>query len=372
MRWIALVSLIVSALPAHACSFCGPPSGQSTLREQLAKAAAVVFGTLKNPQLGADPTTGTTELHVKSILKSHAVVEKRPVIVLAKYLPVAADKADVVAFIADHNGKPDSLRTPTSNVAVAAYLQGVAKLDPQDVPARLAFAFQHLDAADETVSADAYLEFAKANDADILKSKERFDAAKLRALVKDPKMPGNRLGVFALLLGLCGEKADATLLVSQIPAKLNERTITALGGLLTGIVLQDPDTGFKLTGRYLTESQQNYAVRLGAFSTVRYLQEREAKASREPILAIYRELLDDHEMADMAMEDLRRWKWWDHTAAILKLYGQPGYQAKGMRNAILRYALGCPEPEAKAFVDAMRKQDAAWVRSVEELMKALE
>jgi hypothetical protein len=373
MRWIALVSLITLPIPAFACSFCGPPSGRSTLREELAKADAVVFGTLKNPQLGSDPTTGTTEFHVTAVLKSHGIVEKRTVITIPKYLPIPAGvSGEAVVFFGDRKGQPDALRSQTSNAALAAYLTGVAKLDANDVPARLGFAFQNLDSADETVSGDAFLEFAKAGDADILKAVPRFDPVKLRTLIKNPKLPGSRLGVFALLLGLCGEKSDAAVLAGMIEGKLTERIMSALGGLLSGMVLLDAPTGWKAVGQYLTGTQYNFGVRLSAFSAVRYFQATRPKESREPILAIYKELLADSDTADLAMEDLRRWKWWDHTDTIVKLFGQPEFQAKGPRNAILRYALGCPEPAAVAFVGMMRQKDAAWVKSVEERMKDLE
>jgi hypothetical protein len=373
MRWIALVSVLLVPFPVWACSFCGPPSGRSTLREELAKAHAVLFGTLKNPQLGSDPRTGTTEFHVTGALKPHAVVEKRAMIVLPKYLPTAAGSTgEAVVFFADRNGQPDALRTQTSNPALNTYLNGLAKLDPLDVTARLKYAFDHLDAADETVSGDAFLEFAKAGDADVLKAKAAYDPAKLRTMLRNPILPGSRLGVFAMLLGLCGERNDAALINDQIRGKLTERTIAALGGILTGIVLLDADAGWKAVGQFLTESQHNYAVRLSAFSTVRYLQVNRTKESKAPILAIYRELLDDRDLADQAIEDLRRWKWWDHTATILNLTDKPDFQAKLMRNAILRYALSCPEATAVDYVAAMRSKDAAWVKSIEERMRDLE
>jgi hypothetical protein len=71
-------------------------------------------------------------------------------------------------------------------------------------------------------------------------------------------------------------------------------------------------------------------------------------------------------MADMAIEDLRRWKWWDLTNEVLAQYGKTTHAAPLVKNAILRYALCCPEPAAAAFVKNVRAANPAWVREVEE------
>src|SRR5258708_1459446 len=130
-KYLAILSSLLTIPNLLACSFCGGnPAGRSTLREEYQLAHAVVFGTLKNPQL--------------------------------------------------------------------------------------AFAFKHVEAGDETVSDDALLEFAKASDGEILKAKAHLDANKLKLMLKNPKTPAFRLGVYAVLLGLCGEKADAAVLAGML------------------------------------------------------------------------------------------------------------------------------------------------------------
>jgi hypothetical protein len=77
-------------------------------------------------------------------------------------------------------------------------------------------------------------------------------------------------------------------------------------------------------------------------------------------------MIQSGELADVAVGDLTRWKLWDHTKLILAQYGKPSHSAPIVRNALLRYALLCPQPEAKAFVDRLRQQEPKLVRELEE------
>jgi hypothetical protein len=74
-------------------------------------------------------------------------------------------------------------------------------------------------------------------------------------------------------------------------------------------------------------------------------------------------------MADMAVEDLRRWQWWDLTKHVLVQYGKPTHAAPLVKNAILRYALTCPDADAVAFVKAVEAASPAAVREVRESLE---
>src|SRR6185312_16000248 len=123
------------------------------------------------------------------------------------------------------------------------------------------------------IAADAFSEFARASDAEILKAAGQLDAAKVRKLIADPDTPADRLGVFAFLLGVCGKPADAEFLagfVKQTP--LPERTSAAFGGLLAGYVLLAPKDGWAFTAAVLADEKRGYAERLSAIGTVRFFQ----------------------------------------------------------------------------------------------------
>jgi hypothetical protein len=75
------------------------------------------------------------------------------------------------------------------------------------------------------------------------------------------------------------------------------------------------------------------------------------------------------DMADMAVEDLRRWQWWDLTRRVLAQYTQPTHAAPLVKNSILRYALTCPDADAAAFVKGVRASEPALLREIEESLE---
>jgi len=71
----------------------------------------------------------------------------------------------------------------------------------------------------------------------------------------------------------------------------------------------------------------------------------------------------------MAIEDLRRWQWWELTPTVLAQYGKPTHAAPLMKRAIVRYALCCPQPVAAEFVKARRLAEPQLVETVEESLE---
>ena len=80
-------------------------------------------------------------------------------------------------------------------------------------------------------------------------------------------------------------------------------------------------------------------------------------------------LLDQGDITDLAIEDLRKWGRWEVAGRVLTLYGQKSHDIPIVRRAILRFALSCPEPKAAAFVEDLRKKDPEMVKDAEELLK---
>jgi hypothetical protein len=71
------------------------------------------------------------------------------------------------------------------------------------------------------------------------------------------------------------------------------------------------------------------------------------------------------DLADQAIEDLRRWGYWDLTVDVLSQFPKPTHTAPITRRCIVRYALCCPNEEAKRFIVAVRQTDPKLVKDVE-------
>ena len=57
---------------------------------------------------------------------------------------------------------------------------------------------------------------------------------------------------------------------------------------------------------------------------------------------------------------------WDLTAKVLAQYGRPTHDTPIVRRTIIRYALCCPQPEARQFIANLRRLDPELVRELEE------
>lgn len=372
VRVAAAFVLLVLSAPLFACSFCGDGfSRRQPLRERFAEAKVVIAGVLKNP-VARDDGTGTTEFHITHVLKADAALGKSTTITIPRYLPVVADTPpDYLFFCSVVDGKVEPTHGIPGSKATTEYLASVAKLDPNAVEKRLGFFFQHLDSPDPTVSGDAFVEFARASDADIVTAKASLDRKKIRAWIADPKTPEERIGVFGLMLGLCGDKADAEWLHATLrAAPPTERVSANLGGLLCGLILLTPEPGWKLTAEVLASPTRGFSDKLNAISAVRFFQATRPKESKDQILTCLKVVVANNDLADLAIDDLRRWGWWDLTPTVLGQYAK--HTAPSVRRGVVRYALQCPDEAAKQFVADVRTTDPMLVKKVEDGLKLYE
>jgi hypothetical protein len=84
-------------------------------------------------------------------------------------------------------------------------------------------------------------------------------------------------------------------------------------------------------------------------------------------------LLDQSDIADLAIEDLRKWGRTEVADQVLAVFGKPSHDLPIIRRSILRYALTFPDnAPLAAFVKKLRTKDAEtanWVKDVEEVLK---
>jgi len=374
MRRTVLFALILALLlspDARACTFCsGPIRSQPTLRMRYATAKLVASGTLKNPRFDPQSDRGFTDFQFGTVLKDDAARKGQKSLTIPQYLPVVGDTPpDYVLFCDVVEGKLEPQPGLAGRPAVIDYLKAAAALDDTDPSKKLGFFFKHLDSADAAVSADAFLEFARATDVEILKAAGQFDAAKVRKLIADPETPVERLGVYAFLLGVCGKTEDAAFLAALLKQNpLPERTTAAFGGLLAGYILLAPKDGWPLAAGILADEKRGYAERLSALGTVRFFQATRVAECKVEVLKCCAALLPHGDLADQAVEDLRRWGYWDLTKDVLAQFGKVTHAAPIVKRSVVRYALTCPNDEAKGFIAALRQTEPKLVKDVEEML----
>jgi len=370
LRWIAAICLVLAPATAQACTFCaGSALSRQTFREYLHDSKFVAYGMLSDPKPDPSGLKGTTKFAPSQLFKGTAPAGA---LVIPRYLPlIGRTPADYLVFGTVDGSNVEPLYGVTATAPMLAYLQDVAKLSKEKERAaeRWKFYFEHLDAADPAVAADAFLEFAKAPDAEIAGAKAIYSTTKLRRLMTDPNLPADRLGVFALMLGMCGTTEDERFLEKSLTAPLSDRVQPNVGGYLAGLTALNPTAGWTKIEAWAADAKRPYAERLSAVGTMHYFQAVKPTETKPQVLKVIRALLAAPELADLAVEDLRRWGWWDETSAVLGLWMKPTHGGRLIRRAVVQYALVCPNPECKAFIATVRRTDAKLVATVEELLQ---
>jgi hypothetical protein len=313
---------------------------------------------------------GYTDVAIDLVVKDDQSRGGRTTITLPRWMPIDPKKPRRVLVFCDvYDGKIDPFRgVNLRGTAVPEYLKAALALDDRDRVASLLHYFRHLDHPDPDVAADAFLEFAKATDQEIGAVGPKLDPAKVRKLMADPQTPPDRLGLYAFLLGACGTRTDADRLAGLVE-KPDERMASALGGILGGLIELRPDDGWKRAVAILRDPKRPYQDKLAVLGTLRFFHAYRSAEYRKPILSGMAAVVGQGDMADMAIEDLRRWQWWDLTSDVLAQYNNPTHAAPLVKNAILRYALSAPAADAAQFVRGVEATDPAAIREVRESLE---
>jgi hypothetical protein len=352
----ALFLLLAACDSGRPCSICGPNCRpQQTLRESARMSKFIVVGTLTNPRMIGQE--GLTDFRVDDVIQPDVSLGQQKLLTIQQFVPVnPANPVRHLFFGRIVNGKVEIVHTQEmAGGAVVDYLKAGLSIADRDRVAVLQFSYKYLDSASADVANDAFFEFAKASDLEIAQLAGKLPPDKFRNLLTDPKTPVDRLGIYAYLLGACGTKDDAAVLAAVI-GKNDERTRQALSGLLGGLIELRPDLGWATVQAVLGDPKRPYSDKLAAVSTLRFCHAAKPQ-SRKEIIQAFSSIVERGDLADLAIEDLRRWQWWELTRQVLAQYSKPTHSAPLVRNSMVRYALSCPEPEAVEFVKWLRQTD---------------
>lgn len=366
---VALLWWVTAATSApYCCPFCDP-NGQTPLAEELKKAQMVLLGTLTN----ADDAKGTTDLQIDVVVKDNAFRKGAKVITIPRYVPMVGEtKYKFLLFCDIFKGKLDPYRgIPTEvNSDMAKYIEGVGKLKDASIEKRLRFYFDYLDNGDLEISNDAYREFALANYTDLRDAYKNLPPDRIAKWLKEPKVQNFRFGLYASMLGHCGKDEHATLLRQMLDDK-EIRRASGCDGIMAGYILLRPKEGWEYIKGMLKDPSQEFLVRYAALRAARFFWTyRPDLISHKELAEGIAPLLNQRDIADLAIDDLRKWKYWDMTDRVIGLQSDPVYKTNVVRRSILRFAL-CDKSNAAAnrYIEEQRKKDPEQVRDAEELLK---
>lgn len=354
---LAVVTILIIPQMGLACPFCAKFS--RSYSDEVRDADAVAFGLLESVKNEMNQTRFSISLIVRpgEGLTTDSAVRLAQAVRGAEQQPIAR-----LVFLQQSGEGWKASRIDKSSVSFAQYLKSAWRLFDEPAAQRMAFFFKHLNDPDEKISADAYVEFSKASFRSTMAGANSYDPILLREWLTDPNTPGDRIGLFGLLLGLSGSEGDANFLDRLIDRpSLTQRN--GLDGLMGGLLLLDRPRGEKRIIERLSAPEATSLDRMSAVSALRFLlSDLPARDST----ALFRQAipsLQNSEVAGQLIDEMRKAKFWEALPHVLKLY--PGSREP---SAILRFAIESPQPEAKEFIRRMNEKNPALVRDAEQTL----
>src|SRR5262249_50834880 len=269
-------------------------------------------------------------------------------------------KAPFLIFCDVFKGKIDPYRgiPVLEGSDIVKYLQGALRVKDKPISDRLRYFFDYLDNRDMEISTDAYKEFGNADYKDYRDMAHDLPADKIAGWLEDPNTPAFRHGLYASMLGHCGKEKHAELLHKMLtdPTKVAG---SGVDGMLAGYTMLKPKAGWAFIRDILKDPSKEFLQRYAALRAVPlFLESRPGLLPKKDMVDAVCLLLQQGDIADLAIEDLRKWGRWEVADKVLGLFGKKDHDTPIVQRAILRFALTCPnQPRAKELVNDLRKRD---------------
>lgn len=371
-----LSMLLAGTAPSDtsACPFC--PSQGQTLSAEVNQANLIIYGTLTNAK--RDPNEfgkGTTEMNIEIVVKDHEILKDKKVVTLPRYVPPdPKNPTKYLVFCEVYKGAIDPYRgeavAPESKIA--EYLKGAITVREKDTATKLQYFFKYLDSPENTIAMDAFMEFGNADYKEALPAYSKFPPETVVKWLKDPNTPPSRYGLYGSILGHCGNAKDHAELLRSLLDDPKKRFSSGIDGMLAGYVLLDPKAGWKYVRGLLSDSAQEFLVRYAALRTARFFWDyRWDVISADEVVSAMQLLLDQGDIADLPIDDLRRWGRWELTEKVISYYGTKSHNIPIVKRAVIRFALCAPADNAAAaaFLKLRRAEEPERVRDIEQLLE---
>lgn len=205
---------------------------------------------------------------------------------------------------------------------------------------RLPYFLRFLGSNEPLIADDAFLELNSADWEDILACTSQFPRDKLREWLRNPQTNPARIGLYAELLGVCGNNSDAEYLLEHIRQPTNDFRF-GMDGYNIAYLWRTGEKGLAMLDELkLRPNDSPFSERYAVMQAIRFMVAHGSeRVSRERACESMRLLLEAPEFADLAIADLGRWEDWSVQDRLMSLYGQGEYDNRPTQRAIVRYLL---------------------------------
>lgn len=381
IRCLAVISILSGGLLARAvaCPFCSAPS--LTLGEQLAAAesAALVQWAGGKEANRDEGFTGTTDYEVLQVVRDNAgTIKKGEKITVDRYrsgkpgelfLLLGTDVEGTIEW-----SSPLEVTEGSFQYIIQAPSKETRTRD------RLAYFIKFLEYPEEMVASDAYGEFANSPYDEITPLADQMPREKLREWLKNKETSATRLGLYGLMLGLCGKPEDADFM-KEIIVQEPEDFRLGIDGVMGGYLVLTGKEGLDvLSETKLSNPNAHFSETFAAMQALRFMWTYgNGRIPQEDLRQAMRLLLARPNLADLVIVDLARWNDWDIMPQLMELYDQKEYQVPSVKRAIVRFMLiaekDAPKEEgaqvsqhvvdARKNLEILREKDPKTVKAAE-------
>ncbi|MCA9055362.1 MAG: hypothetical protein KDA75_16085 [Planctomycetaceae bacterium] len=368
-----LLLALVTA-PLLACPFCEAPDVTLTQQVHQSDVAVLVQWVEGRPMDREASFAGSTTYEVLDVLHdSSGTLEKGSRFDIVRYR--AGKSGDMFLMLGSYTTKIEW----GSPIEVTETSYNYIKLAPTKEASareRLSYFVKFLEYSDRLIADDAYAEFAGAPYEDILLIVDQMPREKLREWITDPKTPVNRLGLYGLMLGLCGQPDDTQLMEQKI-LEPNEGFRIGIDGIMTGYVLIGGEPALQLLEKEkLSDRTEDFSEHVACAQMLRFLWTYgKDKFPPERLRQSMRLLVENPKIADLVIPDLARWEDWELTPRLIALYGAEGYDVPFVQRKFIHFMWAAIDSipkdaektpdyvlQAKEFVDKLEAEDPDLVR----------
>ncbi len=351
---------------AWGCPFCTGPS--QTLSEQIAQADVLLLAqwvagtrpddeqpgdcTFEIVQVGKAPAVRRGAKKERSVTAGEAAflpsvyatgpmpnaIQHGTRVELSKYRP--GKKGDLFLLIGTAADTVLAWNAPLETTEAGFNYVAQAPALEQRTTERLKYFLRFLEFPDRMVADDAFAEFANAPYKDITPLAGILPREKVRAWALSAETQPNRLGLYGLFLGLCGNEDDVKVMAEKIGQQTDEFRL-GMDGLMSGYLLLTGRDGLPLLEETkLKNAASSFSETYSAMQAIRFMWTyAPGRIEQERLCAAMRHVLDRPELADQVIPDLARWQDWSVQDRLMSLYGAEGYDFAPVKNAVIRYML---------------------------------
>ncbi len=360
-----------------ACPFCSAPS--LTLTEQLSQSDVAVLAQWTEAEKGTLEKAGKTVFEIKEIVRQadKGKLKVGEQIMINRHRP---GKKGNLFLLLGTKGTSVDWGDPIEVTETSFHYISQAPAPEEKTSKRLQYFLKFLEFPDQMVSNDAYAEFANAPYEDITPLAKEMPREKIRKWILDPNTPITRLGLYGLLLGLCGQESDVAFMEKKINEPTKEFRL-GIDGVISGYLLLTGAEGLdKIDQTKFIPKDIPFSETYAAMQALRFMWTySDGRISKDRLRKSMRLLLDRPELTDLVVADLARWNDWSVLDRLMKMYGTGDYDIPSIKRAIVRYLLVASKgknkkgkgsdpataEKAKKLLDQLRKEDPKTVKSAE-------